>query len=233
MKEAKMASDSDVATATQCIPAGTREYIEHTIQGLLASLPDSRLLSPADRRGIIARYTAVLEGNFVYWMTSAYLSVKTDEAYQIIDDNLREEVRDNHPGMLRRFAMAAYAVPTDTDILAVHKNVHEVRQFVGRLSSESILPMMAFFEGFIQKFMPYLADLAIQQGSSELEYTDVHGVVDVGHTEELYRALNAEAQLAPRPLDKTEMLEGVEILRKVLDTVIHHTNAEKTIAAKC
>jgi hypothetical protein len=227
-------TSNDIATATQCIPAGTREYIEHTIQDLLASLPDSRLLSPADRRGIIARYTAVLEGNFVYWMTSAYLSVKTDEAHQIIDDNLREEVRDNHPGMLRRFAMAAHAVPTDTDILAVHKNVHEVRQFIGRLCSESILPMMAFFEGFIQKFMPYLADLAIQQGSSELQYTDVHGVVDVGHTEELYRALNAEGQLTQQPLDKAKLLEGVEILRKVLETVIHHhPNTEKTIAATC
>jgi hypothetical protein len=85
--------------------------------------------------------------------------------------------------------------------------------------------MMAFFEGFIQKFMPYLADLATQQGSSELEYTDVHGVVDVGHTEELYRALNEEVQFVQHPLDKAELLEGVEILRKVLETVIHNPNA--------
>src|ERR1700746_1601269 len=90
MKEAMMASNSDVTTVTECIPVGTREYIERTIEDLLASLPDSRLLSRADRRGIIARYTAVLEGNFVYWMTSAYLSVKTNEAHQIVDDNLRE-----------------------------------------------------------------------------------------------------------------------------------------------
>ena len=222
-----MVSKSAITTAAQYIPVGTRKYIERTIQDLLASLPDSRTLSRADRRGIIARYTAVLEGNFVYWMTSAYLSVKTNKAHQIIDDNLREEVRDNHPGMLRRFAMAAHAVPTDTEILAVHSSVHEVRKFVGRLRSESILPMMAFFEGFIQKFMPYLADLAIQQGSSELEYTDVHGVVDVGHTEELYRALNAEIHLVRHPLDMAELLEGVEILRKVLETVIHHPSAKK------
>lgn len=212
------------------IPTGTREYIDRTIEGILTCLPDPQQLSPVDRRGIIARYTAVLEGNFIYWMTSAYLSVKTPEAHQIVDDNLREEVRDNHPGMLRRFAIAANAVPTDTDIMAVHRHVHEVRQFVGRLSSEGILPMMAFFEGFIQKFMPYLADLAIRQGSSELEYTDVHGVVDVGHTEELYRALNAEILLAQGPLVKTNLLEGVEILRKVIETVIHDRSMEKTEA---
>jgi hypothetical protein len=226
-------TSTDVPTASRCIPPGMREYIERTISDLLTSLPDPQQLSPVDRRGIIARYTAVLEGNFVYWMSSAYLSVKSWEAHQIIDDNLREEVRDNHPGMLRRFAMAAHAVPTDTDILAVHDQVHEVRKFVGRLRSESILPMMAFFEGFIQKFMPYLTNLAIRQGSSEVEYTDVHGVVDVGHTEELYRALNAEVLIAQSPLDKARMLEGVEILRKVLETVIHYRNAEKTKVAVC
>jgi hypothetical protein len=56
---------------------------------------------------------------------------------------------------------------------------------------------MAFFEGFIQRFMAYLAELARRQGSAEMEYTDVHGVCDVTHTEELFRALEAEMTLAP------------------------------------
>jgi hypothetical protein len=219
---------TDVVTATHCVPPGMREYIDRTIQELMASLPDPHGLSPVDRRGIIARYTAVLEGNFVYWMTAAYLSVKSPEAHQIIDDNLREEIRDNHPGMLRRFAMSAHAVPTDSDILAVHGHVHEVRKFVGRLSSESILPMMAFFEGFIQKFMPYLENLAVKQASSEIEYTEVHGVVDVGHTEELYRALNEEVRLVQGGLDQTKLLEGVEILRRVIEDVVR-LPAEKAI----
>jgi hypothetical protein len=226
-------TSADVLSAANSITTGTREHLERTINELLASLPDARKLSPRARRAMIARYTAVLEGNFVYWMTSAYLSVKSQEAHQIIDANLRVEVRDNHPGMLRRFAMAAQAVPTDVDVWAVHGPVHEVRKFVGRLSWESILPMMAFFEGFIQKFMPYLADLAIRQGSSEFEYTNVHGIVDVGHTEELYQALNAELRLAQGAADRTKLLEGVEILRKVLVTVIHHGDTEKPEVTIC
>src|SRR2546425_11690701 len=94
-----------------------QEHIGHVIDDLLASFPDPEQLSPDERRGIIARYTAVLEGNFIYWMTGTYLSVSSDEADSIIQENLREEVRDNHPGMLRRFAMAAHAVPTDSDTL--------------------------------------------------------------------------------------------------------------------
>src|SRR5205823_2891469 len=83
--------------------------------------------SADEQRGIIARYSAVLEGNFIYWMTAAHLAVASDEARAIIEDNLREEVRDNHPGMLRRFAIAAHAVPTDTDASTVYRNLEHVR----------------------------------------------------------------------------------------------------------
>src|SRR6266850_8478770 len=134
-----------------------REHIDRAIHDLLASLPSPEHLSPDARRGIIARYTAVLEGNFIYWMTAAYLAVASEEAHSIIHDNLREEVRDNHPGMLRRFAIAARAVPTDTDSFAVYRQLETVRRFVGQLSAVKIVLMMAFFEGFITRFMPYLA----------------------------------------------------------------------------
>ena len=67
-----------------------------TIFSRRSPTPDS--LSAEERRGIIARYTAVLEGNFIYWMTGAYISVGSDEARAKIMDNLREEVRDCHPG---------------------------------------------------------------------------------------------------------------------------------------
>src|SRR3989442_3024315 len=123
-----------------------QEHLDHAIDDLLSSLPSVEQLSATERRGIIARYTAVLEGNFIYWMTGAYLSVGSEEARSIILDNLREEVRDCHPGMLRRFAMAAHAVPKDTDALAVYRSLSNVRLFIGRLSPVPIVVMMAFFE---------------------------------------------------------------------------------------
>src|SRR3989449_5122199 len=82
------------------IPAvSIQGHIEYAIHDLINSLPDPDHLSAEQRRGIIARYAAVLEGNFIYWMTAAYLSVRSDEARAKIIDNLREEVRDCHPGM--------------------------------------------------------------------------------------------------------------------------------------
>jgi len=199
------------------------EWIQAQLQGaadrLLNSLPDPASLTMEQRRGMIARYTAVLEGNFIYWMTGAHLAVRTEEARSIMVDNLTEEVRDSHPAMMRRFALAANAVPTDMDALVVHEDLTKVRMFVGELSAVPTLLMMGFFEGFIQKFMAYLADLAVRQGSTEMEYTDVHGVCDIAHTEGLMRALSAEMALESKET-ADDLFEGVELLTNLMRTVL-------------
>jgi hypothetical protein len=193
---------------------------ERIIDDVMASLPKPEHLSADQRRGIIARYAAVLEGNFIYWMTGTYLSVRTEESRAIILDNLHEEVRDCHPGMMRRFAVAARAVPTDTDFRAVSEDLLNVRLFVGRLSAVRLLLMMAFFEGFIQRFMAFLAELARRQGSVEHEYTQVHGVCDIAHTDGLFRALVAEMALDPYHRE-ADLFAGVDGLRALIQTIVH------------
>src|SRR5438094_2556503 len=123
-----------LVTSNESKTASIQAHIDRAIEDLLASLPDPGQLSAEERRGILARYTAVLEGNFIYWMTGAYISVGSDEARAKIMDNLREEVRDCHPGMMRRFAIAAQATPTATDAEAVYRNLMNVRVFIGRLT---------------------------------------------------------------------------------------------------
>jgi hypothetical protein len=211
---------ASVALRPQVSVPVLRESIEQSIAELIASLPNPEDLSHEERRGIIARYTAVLEGNFIYWMTATYLSVRSSKAHAIIEENLREEVRDNHPGMLRRFAVAARATPTDIDRIAIDADLQKVRAFVARLAALEIVLMMAFFEGFIQRFMPYLADLAAMQGSQEMEYTDVHGVVDLAHTQGLFEAFSEETELTDSDPSATTNLEGVEVLRRLIETVI-------------
>jgi hypothetical protein len=198
-----------------------RDYIEVAVEKLIRSLTDPAKLSRDQRRGIIARYTAVLEGNFIYWMTATYLSARSPEAQDIIRDNLREEVRDNHPGMLRRFTLAARASSTDEDRVRIDKDLQAVRGFVVRMTPLQIIPMMAFFEGFIQRFMPYLAELAALQGSSEREYTDVHSVGDIAHTQGLLNAFSAELVLETQPVPRSSLVEGIEILRSLIERIIY------------
>jgi hypothetical protein len=198
-----------------------KAHLNRLTDELMASLPPTEQLSAAERRGIIARYSSVLEGNFVYWMTGAYLSAKSEEARTIILSNLREEVADCHPGMMRKFALAAHASPTETDAAVVYANLTHVRLFIGQLTPVPIVTMMAFFEGFIQRFMPYLADLANKQGSQEQQYTDVHGICDITHSQELYRALEAELALSPdAPQSAEHFFEGVQHLQTLIHDIV-------------
>jgi hypothetical protein len=199
--------------------AEIRAIIGRAIDEVMASLPDPDRLTPAQRRNIIARYSSVLEGNFIYWMTGAYLAVGSDAARSKIIENLLEEVRDSHPNMLHKFTVAAKAIPTDVDAEMVGHALTNVRLFIGRLSPVPTVVTMAFFEGWIQKFMPYLAELAAKQGSTDFEYTTVHGVCDVTHTEELFNALEAEIALASQPPSSDEMYEGVGLLRTLISNV--------------
>jgi len=196
-----------------------QKHVETAIDELIGALPDPERLSAVEGHQVIARYAAVLEGNFIYWMTAALLSVKSEEARDKIVENLREEVRDCHPSMLRRFVIAARAVPTDTDALSIYPEISNVRLFLGRLQAVPILVTMAFFEGYIQRFMGYLASLAQRQGSSEMEYTDVHGVCDVTHTQELFNALNVEMTLDP-PAPSMNIYEGVDLLSTLLSRIV-------------
>jgi Iron-containing redox enzyme len=189
------------------------------IDEMIESLPDPQQLASEERRGIIARYTSVLEGNFIYWMTAAVIAARAEQSRPILLENLYEEVRDCHPQMLRKFAIAANAFPTDKDFLAVHDDLTRVRQFMGKLSPVKSVLMMGFFEGFIQKFMAYLACLAAEQGSTEMEYTDVHGVCDIEHTEGLFKVLAAELALNP-PEPDADLFEGVTLLRTLIERIM-------------
>jgi hypothetical protein len=202
-----------------------QQRIATAIDDLMAQLPNPQQLSSEERRGIIARYSAVLEGNFIYWMTATFLAVKSKEAHPILLENLYEECRDSHPAMMRRFAIAAHAFPTDADAFAVGANLTNMRLFLGRMQGVPSLVSMAFFESWIQRFMSFLAALASAQGSTEMEYTDVHGVCDVAHSQELFRAVSIE--LASNPVKpETNIYEGVELLGALILNMIQGPAAE-------
>jgi hypothetical protein len=132
--------------------------------------------------------------------------------------------------MMRKFALAAGAFPTDSDALAIDRDLTNVRRLTGRLSGVQVILMMTFFEAFIQGFMPFLAEVARLQGSAEREYTDVHGVCDIVHTKELFRALAAEIALAPAD-STTNPFEGMDLLRALLGSIMQPATNQNAILA--
>jgi hypothetical protein len=208
--------------------AALKQRVVATIDDLFSQLPKLETMDAETRRGIIARYTAVLEGNFIYWMTATYLAARAEAARPILIENLNEEVRDSHPAMLRRFAMAAHAFPKDSDAMAVNVELTRVRLFLGKMQGVQSLLTMAFFESYIQRFMAYLADLAVAQGSAEMEYTDVHGVCDIAHSEGLFQAVTLEMAINPAPAG-ADIYEGVDLLRDLMQKIVQ--GPEQKVAA--
>jgi hypothetical protein len=201
-------------------PIQLQQQIATTVDNLINALPNIKGLTSEECRGIIARYSSVLEGNFIYWMTATFIAAQSREARDIIIDNLHEEVRDSHPAMLRKFAIAAKAFPTDVDALDVNDELTKVRLFLGKLDAVQSLVAMAFFESFIQRFMGFLADLAAERGSVERVYTDVHGVCDIEHSQELFRAIALE-MIANPASPQADLFEGVDLICALLETVVH------------
>jgi hypothetical protein len=208
----------------ETLNASIQRQIASITDELIQQLPNPSHLTAEQRRGIIARYSSVLEGNFIYWMTAAYIAVKSEEVRPILAENLSEEIRDAHPVMLRKFTIAARAFPSEADALSVHRELTSVRLFLGKLRGVQSVLTMAFFEGWIQRFMGFLADLARAQGSLEREYTDVHGVCDISHTAELFRALQLEMAANPISPD-ADLFEGVDLLRKLIIVIVHEPTA--------
>ena len=196
-----------------------QQQVAAIVDDLIAQLPNPAQLTGLERRGIIARYTAVLESNFIYWMTAASIAAQADQVRPIFAENLLEEVRDAHPVMLRKFAVGAHAFPTDTDALAIDSDLTNMRRFLGKLQGVQSVLSMAFFECWIQRFMGFLAELAKAEGSTDLEYTDVHGVCDIHHTAELFRALQLEMAIAPHGPD-ADLFEGVDLLRILILAIL-------------
>lgn len=215
----------------ESVEGSIQQQVESMIDDLIAQLPNPETLTSAQRHGIIARYSAVLEGNFIYWMTATSIAAKADEVRPILAENLYEECRDAHPAMLRRFAIAAHAYPTDKEALATDRELHAMRLFLGKLQGVQSVLTMAFFEGWIQRFMGYLGDLATAEGSSDLEYTNVHGVCDVHHTAELYRALALEMAANPVSPD-TNLFEGVDLLRTLIRAIINGPHEQAASIAR-
>jgi hypothetical protein len=214
----------------ESLEVSIQQQITAMIDDQIGRLPNPKHLTDDEIRGIIARYCAVLEGNFIYWMTATYIAVQSEEARAILIDNLTEEVRDSHPVMLRKFVMAADAFPAAGDALAVSPGMTKVRLFLGKLQGVQSLATMAFFESYIQRFMSCLADLAAARGSTEKVYTDVHGACDIEHSEGLFRAVSLEMLVNPMAAG-SNLFEGVELLSTLLDTVIQ--GSSRTVATDC
>lgn len=169
-----------------------KEKFNRITEDIARQLPEVENIPVEKCRQIIRRYTAAFEGNFVSWMGATAISTRSVEGRYASAENLYVEMRDNHAGMLRDFAISVQAEPDEEDYKDMYVGVTEIRNLVSEMSGLKNLALMATLESTSAAFIPWLAKIAQKCGSTNLHYTDVHGEADIEHANQFVWALEHE-----------------------------------------
>ncbi len=166
--------------------------ISHVSDAIAVSFPNINEIDKSAAQRIIARYTAAIAGNFVPWMAAAAVSARSIEARFVCETNIRDEMQENHPGLLYAFAKSANALPAVDDSLQTDDVIHGMRTTVAQMNGLKNIAIMAVCENASLIFIPFLAALAQKCNGQDFRYTDIHGVADKEHAEKFLWALNCE-----------------------------------------
>lgn len=151
-------------------------------------------VQPSDEqaRSFLSRYSAAIEGNFIAWMGAAALTARSIQGRYAAEENLWVEIKDDHAGMLHSFIKSTHAEPGSDDYAAIELAVADIRNLLGSMSGLKNLTLMAVLENTSTTFIPLLAKLAKQLGSTNLAYTNVHGEADIAHADQFTWAVEHE-----------------------------------------
>lgn len=181
---------SDV-TVTSEPSSNMKEKLEKVRERVRLTLPTGDVTNEVASH-ILRRYTAAIESNFVAWMGAATITVRSVQGRYASQENLWVEMKDDHAGMLRKFAKNASAEPTTSDYTDVADAVANIRAMVGEMSGLKTLTLMAVLENTSVEFIPLLEKFAVQLGSSNTSYTKAHGEADAAHAQQFVWALEQE-----------------------------------------
>lgn len=165
------------------------EGATHEVAGFLRPVEQ---LAAEEGRKVIQRYVAVFEGNFLSWMSGGSIAARSLGARYAADENLLVELRDNHPGMLRGFAVSCAAEPEREDYAYMQKDIAIIRNMTKELSGLKNICLMGVLENTSAAFVPYLAELGKKLGCEDFTYTNVHGEADIQHANQFLEALTDE-----------------------------------------
>ncbi|MCW1930506.1 MAG: iron-containing redox enzyme family protein [Candidatus Kerfeldbacteria bacterium] len=175
-------------------PTSVSAICEVALQETTALCRDVSQLSTAQAQNILQRYAAAIDGNFIPCMAAAMLSVQSIYARSATQNNLFEELSQDHPGMLKRFLASANIQPAPAAYVAVSHAVHEVHKHTTQMNGLKNMSLVTLCEYTSSAFIPYIAALAQKCGGTNFEYTDVHGVADIEHAKQCVYGLEMESR---------------------------------------
>lgn len=165
-----------------------QKLLECAAEEVRATLPSIDAVSLSDARGMLEKYIDAILPNFVFWMTGAMIFARSSVAKNILERNLDAEISENHPELLRSFGVSA-GVSFGRTSVQLHNGFSTMCAAKDGLS---LVASVAAMEKTSLIFVPFLAQLSLKCGGTDLRYTQVHGAADVDHATECLRALVEE-----------------------------------------
>lgn len=169
-------------------------------------------------------YRDVIAPNFVPWMAQVWVRCWSNIARVACQENLRCEVAEDHPGMLRRYAtevdshrirqqiQSLECLTSKVGLLTPHINF--ITAVVQRSAIDGLL-VMAGLEKASIVFIPRMRKWGEDLGFRDFEYVDKHGIADIEHANDLRNAVEAEANeegIEPNVLTESPALTAVNTL---------------------
>lgn len=190
-------------------PTPTRTEINAVPSGLKERIINNKW----DGKLAWRRYGALIEGNFVHWLLSAYFRSPCQSTKDILLANLRDEVIEDHPGLLRSLLCRNNLLPTERDQVHVSEFMARMRTLCASGDPGVLLTFLAILESTSHCFLPTMASRA--GFLTEDPYIMVHLEADQDHAIQLQVALQHEHDVGA--ILSQSIDQGIELANSFFD----------------
>lgn len=190
-----------------------RERVKEVLKPLEKVTPDEAEI-------ILGTYRVAIEPNFIPWMIRAYQTAQSPKAKQAILTNIRDEIEQDHPKMLRDFTESAGVYVAHIHYERASQPVNDMWKLYAQENGLRAVAIAATLENTSPIFIPYLRDLAHKRGGRDFTYTDFHGEADILHAQELSQGLVEEMGRADKNDPQYALVDTVAATTHFLERVL-------------
>ncbi|HWC57953.1 MAG TPA: hypothetical protein VG621_03320 [Candidatus Paceibacterota bacterium] len=169
------------------------EQTEDLKQFITELLPDYNNGEPSDMLKVLLAYDMVVRTNFILWLMLTNGNVQTAEAKQVLEENIKCQIEENHPQLLLnvivpalQFLAVFYSIRDqyeDVDAVMLPIVAREIRFLTQKAASVKGLFLMALWENSSLVFIPWLNEISFHRlAISDGKYFLIHRETDINAT---------------------------------------------------
>lgn len=153
--------------------------------------------SSNDDRTILGRYGAYGIDSFTNMMGWSLANARNELTRYTIQENLRCEKEQDHPGLLYHLLCQAKAAPTAEDVAHMEPVMRQIRDFQRKTRTIGLFGTLHFtmIENTSLVFVPDVGERAKRRGATDFTYINIHGDADAAHASAFIQASIAEASM--------------------------------------